>query len=419
MLTPRKLPDGRWQVSLGIVVEDGHRKNPRRQFQTRADALEFCNAEKRRKRAHGEITANADGVKVAQWMELDTKMAAAGVQLSDVDRWILLDASLREAGAGSLQHVGTRALSDAHAVKRHGTVAECHEGWMKHLLAQKRRGRYLANGRNFCRNFIHGDIIKPCDEGESGDDGWKGFGANRQALEITPGEIEAYMSHHPGYFGVISAWLGWAAKAGWLPSNPCMGQKPDQPEPSGVITFTPGESAKLLRAAAKSENWAVLAYLAFSLFGGVRPDEFRKVAKGTETVALLWGDLVSGGLEISPELSKTRTGRVIEAEPVLRKWIQYIRQRKGGKLTGPILPDNWIKDWREWRLKHWGKPWHQDILRHTYGSHHLARSQSLEVTARIMGNSPKVLERHYWYWRTRSKDAAVYWDLCPDKVLKD
>ena len=70
-------------------------------------------------------------------------------------------------------------------------------------------------------------------------------------------------------------------------------------------------------------------------------------------------------------------------------------------------------------MKHWGKPWHQDILRHTYGSHHLARSQSLEVTARIMGNSPKVLERHYWYWRTRSKDAAVYWDLCPDKVLKD
>ena len=438
VLSPKKLPDGRWQVSLGITVENGRRTNPRRQFKTRADALEFCNTEKRRKKAHGEITANADGTKVALWMQLDAKMDAAGVRLSDVEKWIQLHARLSDAGAASLQDVGSRALEDALSVQKKGTVAECHEAWMRWLEAKKRRGRYRGNARNFCGNFIYGDLaFRPVEdsdadvegnaeeevevetEDEEEKKGWKGFGADRQVLEITSSTIQSYLDHHSGYFGVISAWLGWAAKDGWLARNPCIGRKPDGVEPSGVVTFTTKQVTTLLSKAAKSEDWAVLSYLVISFFGGVRPEEFRKVAKGDQIVALCWEDYSSGCISISPALAKTRRGRIIEVEPVLVQWMNFIGKKMNGSLTGSILPANWIKDWRAWRKKHWSGKWPQDVLRHTFGSNHLARSQSLEITARVMGNSPEVLDRHYWNWRTRAKDAAVYWDLSPVKVLQD
>lgn len=430
VLTPKKLKDGRWQVSLGMMVENGRRINPRRQFKIWADANDFCKAEKRRRKAHGEITANADGVQVAQWMKLDAKMEAVGVRLADVEKWVQLHARLSDAGAGSLKDVGSRALEDALSVQCRGTVVQCYEAWAKYLETQKRRGRYRSNARNFCNNFTYGDFALRSDgeihaevtvDGEGNNDGedkgWKGFGADRQVLEITPTVMKSYLSHHPGYFGVLSAWFGWAAKNGWLPRNPCIGLKPSAPESTAVDTFSTKQVTSLLLKAANSEEWAVLSYIAISLFAGVRPEEFRKVAKGDQIVALCWEDYASGCISICPNLSKTRRGRIIEADPVLVEWVSFITKKMGASLTGSILPANWIKDWRVWRKKHWGGKWPQDVLRHTFGSNHLARSQSLENTARVMGNSPEVLDRHYWNWRTRAKDAAEYWGLNPEKVL--
>lgn len=421
VLKPKKLPDGRWQVSLGITVVNGRRTNPRRQFKTRADAQDFCDAEKRRKKAHGEITANADGTKVAAWMKVDAKMEATGVRLSDVESWIDLDAQLREAGGKRLKGIGQQALGDLKVVKKHGTVVECYNAWVAHLTAKRRRGRYLDNARNFCSNFIYGDVdyregdTKEHDEEK---EGWVGFGKERSILEVTPNEIEAYLAHHPGYFGVISAWLGWATKTRWLPANPCTGKKPEQPAQGAVATLTNDQTTKFLKAAATEKDWEVLSYLVFSLFGGIRPEEFRKVSKGSPTLELRWEYLKEDGLEVPPELAKTRAGRVVDLDPVLIKWVDYIREKRGNELTGPMPNSGWSKKWSDWRKKHWKGKWPQDLLRHTFGSNHLARSQSKEITSRVMGNSPDVLEKHYWNWRTRKKEALVYWDLGPLQVIK-
>ncbi len=422
VLTPKKLPDGRWQVSLGITSVNGRRKNPRKQFKTRADALEFCNAEKRRKRAHGEITAGADGSKVVEWMKVDTMMESAGVQLSDVRSWIDLDSRLREAGGKTLTAMAQQAVRDMIAVKKHGTVVECYTAWLSYLDKMGRRGRYLENGRNYCTNFIYGDIAyrgrKQHADGKEVK-GWRGFGEERQTLEITPRDIEAYIQYHPGYYGVLSAWLGWAAKERWLAENPCTGKKPHKAERGGVVTLTNEQTKKLLRNAAKSKDWVVLTYLVVALFGTIRPAEFRKVAKGYKTEELCWEDIKSDGLEVSPELSKTGSGRVVELEPVLKKWIDYIRSRRGEELVGPMPNKNWCKHWKSWRADHWTGKWPQDLLRHTYGSNHLARSQSLDVTSRIMGNSPAILQRHYWNWQTRKQEAEAYWNLSPEVVLDE
>jgi len=420
VLKPKKLPDGRWQVSLGITMVNGRRTNPRKQFKTRADAQDFCDAEKRRKKAHGEITAKADGTKVAAWMKMDTKMDAVGVSLADVRSWIDLHTQLRETGAQSLAEVGKRTLHDFMTVKQHGTVVECHNAWLAHLASKGRRGRYKGNARNFCGNFIYGDaeFREEASNESKNEDGWKGFGADRSILEITPNVIEDYLPHHPGYFGVISAWLGWAAKKRWLPENPCTGKKPEQPPKGSVATLTNQQTKDLLKAAALEEDWEVLAYLVFSLFATLRPEEYRKVSKGSPTEELRWEYLKSDGLEIPPELAKTGHGRVVELDPVVIKWIDYIRSKQGVIPSGPIPTPGWTKNCKDWRKKHWKGKWPQDLLRHTFGSNHLARSQSLEITSRVMGNSPKVLEKHYWNWRTRKKEALVYWELTPKVVLK-
>lgn len=419
VLKPKKLKDGRWQVSLGITIENGRRINPRRQFQIRADALDFCKTEKRRKKAHGEITANADGVKVAQWMKVDAKMEEAGVSLEDVKSWIDLDVQLREAGGSPLIGTGRQVLRDLKAVQKHGTVVECYNAWVAHLTAKKRRGRYLTNARNFCSNFIYGDMDYR-DGGQKENDekkGWEGFGKDRSILEVTPNEIEAYLAHHPGYFGVISAWLGWGAKQRWLPTNPCSGKKSEGAPRGSVVTLTNDQTKELLKGAATAEDWEVLTYLVLSLFGGIRPEEYRKVSKGYPTLELRWDYLKSDGLEIPPELAKTRSGRVVDLDPVLVKWIDYIRSHRGKKLVGPMPNKGWTKEWKVWRQKNWEGKWPQDLLRHTFGSNHLARSQSLQVTSRVMGNSPTVLEKHYWNWRTRKKEALAYWNLSPKVVF--
>lgn len=420
VLKPKKLSDGRWQVSLGITIENGRRINPRRQFQIRADAQDFCDAEKRRRRAHGEITANADGTKVAAWMKVDAKMEVAGVSLADVQSWIDLDVQLREAGGKQLIGTGRQALRDLLAVKKHGTAVECYNAWLAYLIAKRRRGRYLNNARNFCSNFIYGDMdYRDGGQKENNEEknGWVGFGKDRSILEVTPNEIEAYLAHHPGYFGVISAWLGWAAKNRWLPINPCTGKKPEQAELDGVATLTNEQTKNFLKAAATAEDWEVLTYLVFSLFGGVRPEEFRKVSKGSPTLELRWDYLKDDGLEIPPELAKTRSGRVVDLDPVLVKWIDYIRSHRGIKLIGPMPNKGWSKKWSNWRKENWKGKWPQDLLRHTFGSNHLARSQSPQETSRIMGNSPAVLEKHYWNWRTRKKEALIYWKLSPKVVF--
>ena len=439
VLKPKKLKDGRWQVSLGIEIVDGRKINPRRQFKIRADAQDLCDAERRRKKAHGLITANADGTKVAAWMKVDARLESAGLRLSDVEDWIQLQLRLARAGAGTLHEIGSRALEDILSVQCRGTVGQCYEAWAKWLVSQKRRGRYRSNARNFCMNFIQGDfvhrvvensadddkadskvedVIKGSSIGNEEDEGWKGFGADRPMLEVTSITMKSYLQYHPGYYGVLSAWLGWATNNNWLPRNPCLGLKPEQPEQGSVVTLTNAQATKFLQAAATEKDWEVLTYLVFSLFGGIRPEEFRKVSKGSPTLDLRWEYLKEDGLEVPPELAKTRAGRIVDLDPMLIKWVDFIREKRGNELTGPMPNRGWSKTWSNWRKKHWKGKWPQDLLRHTFGSNHLARSQSLQETSRVMGNSPEVLERYYWNWRTRKKEALVYWDLSPEVVLK-
>jgi hypothetical protein len=387
-LTPKSLPNGRWIVSLGMV--DG--KNLRRKFKTKADAQDFCNTERANKKTDKTMPDGADGSLVKEWMTLDAELKTAGVE--------------------SLLAAGRRALKDMKAVTKTGSAQECFDAFHA-ALTGKRRGKYLADLRNRCGRFMK----YFCKDQPK-----------RPVLEITSEVIEAYLKtlKNTGDFKTISAWLGWAAKNRWLPKNPCTGLKPEESH-GKVVTLSTVEAARMLKAAATSEEWDVLATIVISLFAGIRPEEFRKRAKGEAPANLLWGDIQDGYLSIRPELCKngrrSGKGRTVLIEPVLKEWIDLIRAKKGGVLSGQIQPNNWKKIWENWRAKNWldadkkSIPWAKDQLRHSFGSYHLARGKNLAETAFIMENSPKVLKKFYWNWETLGSQAEIYWALNPEKVL--
>jgi hypothetical protein len=58
----------------------------------------------------------------------------------------------------------------------------------------------------------------------------------------------------------------------------------------------------------------------------------------------------------------------------------------------------------------WGRPWHQDVLRHSFVSYHVAMFQDIPKTAIEAGHSVDVLMRHYREV-VGPEDAAQFWGV--------
>ena len=153
VLSPKKLGDS-WQVSLGVEWVDGKKRNPRKQFNLYADAVEFCRAEKARRIAHGSITAGADGVRVALLLALDAKLAAGGVDLKRVEQWLAIDERMRAVGSGDLLTVGERILREAEALKTTGSASRCLE-----LFLATRKPILIFKGDGNDSTFIAADTL--------------------------------------------------------------------------------------------------------------------------------------------------------------------------------------------------------------------------------------------------------------------
>jgi hypothetical protein len=400
-LTPHQLPTGKWQVSLGIHENpEGKKTWKRRYFASRAEAQDFCSAERARIKAHGAMTANTDGAMVSQWLALNDQ--------------------LLDAGAGSLLEVGKRILADIKAIRKSGSAGECLDAF----LVTRAPSIYTDDLRVRCGRFVD----------------W--YGADRRMSEITRDVMMGYWDHlktrsaakNKNKIGAtdrrtISAWMGWAAdteEGGWIAANPCTrsrrkGVKKDKAE---VVILTPAQASKLLKSATEEGDMVTLSYLAISLFAGVRPSEFTKKYKGEDRKSLTWEDIKSDHIVIPSDMAKTGTGRTIPISPTLRAWLDYISDNSEDFLTGAILKTGqkgggWRKHWEAFLSANWGHVWHADQLRHSYGSYTLASTQNADETCLKMGNSRQILLAHYWDWKTLGSDSNQYFALTPKSILKN
>ena len=357
---------------------------------------------------------------------------AAKIPANDLLRWNKINQELLSMGS-SLAIVGEKAIMDLKKITKKGTLGEM-------------RAAFFASEKDLLENNSVGDIRRravPLCKFLGGD--------SKPATVATPKAVSAFLASlktgrqdRINYRRVSNRWLGWAAANGWLPENPVppapKGKAKEKTRIRGkAVTLSPAEARELLKSAVESEDLQVVSHLAISLFGGLRPEEFRgrfKINKVSRTVTTDWEDLQEGMVHVKEACSKVRMGRQFSAHSTLTAWLDWIReQAPPGSLKGPILSGYWTARWRKWRLKHAKELLgnmrgrgtgvadgtmvdRRDVLRHTFGSCRLAETKSATETAIEMGNSPDIVLQYYYDYKSLGKIATEFWSLTPDQVMK-
>ena len=151
-----------------------------------------------------------------------------------------------------------------------------------------------------------------------------------------------------------------------------------------------------------------LTAFAFAAFAGIRPSEDGELGR------LTWEDVSveNKNIRINATTSKTRTIRNIHIEPNLLAFIKAVpKELRFGK----IVPGAWhSKKAQVTKIAGLnGKP---DILRHSYGSYHLAQYGDINALGLNMGHKHmNTYFDHYHNART-TKEALAYWSIYPQGI---
>jgi integrase len=160
---------------------------------------------------------------------------------------------------------------------------------------------------------------------------------------------------------------------------------------SDIEVFSPSAMEILLNAA----DEILRPYLAIRAFAGVRDSELRR---------LTWENIrfEQGVIEIRAGQAKTATRRLIPILPNLRAWIAPYKGRTGRisyanaeRIARRVANENGIK-------------WIHNGLRHGYGSYRLAVIKNTAQTAHEMGNTERMVHRHYKELVTESEGIAWF-----------
>jgi integrase len=150
-----------------------------------------------------------------------------------------------------------------------------------------------------------------------------------------------------------------------------------------------------------SADTEMIPYFAIAAFAGLRRAEIER---------LNWSqvDFDSSLIELKARQAKTATRRLVAIQPNLSAWLAPYRTA-----SGMVCPMNFRKRFDESReragLFH---EWSENVLRHSFGSNHLAQFKDAAALALQMGNSPQVIFKHYREL-VKPKDAARYWQIAP------
>jgi integrase len=117
-------------------------------------------------------------------------------------------------------------------------------------------------------------------------------------------------------------------------------------------------------------------------------------------------------IDLPAEITKAGERRIVDMPDNLVEWLLPCR-----KESGPLLPVNFRrKRWGLCRAMNW-KKWPDDVLRHSYGSYHLAKHRNAALTAEQMGHkNVRMLYAHYREIIKDSDHVNAYWSLVPGLV---
>jgi integrase len=227
--------------------------------------------------------------------------------------------------------------------------------------------------------------------------------------------------NHRNIWLVISAFCSWCLRRNYITENPCRRVETyTRGSHDEIAVFLPKQASALLKIAVENYDREVLSYLVLSLFGGLRPHEFITQDKSGVWHQLDWQaigkDIVKG-----TRLGKTRKARRIPVGPTLLKWIQFIRKKEGGKLTGPVVLNySFYQRFRRWKRAFVPDSIviEKDVLRHSYGTYRVVKLGEVGKVAVEMGNSEATVRSHYLNGERSTREANQFWALNPESLKK-
>lgn len=201
----------------------------------------------------------------------------------------------------------------------------------------------------------------------------------------------------------LRAFFRWTGKRGWRDGDPTVQIDKTREIDDTVSILTVPQARKLLAACAADEECRpLLTSIAIGLFAGLRTGEL---------ASLDWENVHLTGsqrfIEVSARKAKTRQRRIVSISDNLAAWLMPLAQ-----VSGQVMPGAYRE--RHERLQTLAKltPWPRNVLRHSFGSYHLALHKNEALTAAEMGNSPAVIFHHYRAVVT-PESAAKFWNLTP------
>jgi integrase len=365
---PSGLKKSPWRVNLPASIS-GSGKRERRFFERKKDAETFCLQQRIRLKNFGRNASNLTPGQQEQAAIAFERLGPYAVTLNTVVAEFIERRKAREASVTFKQQF------DAFTVSRKNRSAAYLRG-LKYTLP-----RFAALHDRLVADIHPGDIEAELDA-------------------MTPAVRNAFLRN-------LRAVFNFGVKRGWIERNPVSKLDFEIIKRPEVVTLTPMEAEKLLRAAAVSND--VLPYHALALFAGVRPLELQR---------LQWRhiDLNEGHIEITSDVSKTGRRRIINIEPNLKAWLNHYIET-GGTTLGNVTPVvNLRTILREIRTTAGIAEWTQDVMRHSYASYWLAQHGDINQLTLHMGHeNPDMLWKHY-HKASKKKDAELYWSIMPDQA---
>lgn len=214
------------------------------------------------------------------------------------------------------------------------------------------------------------------------------------------------------YLRYLNTLFAYALKRNYCSENPLNAVERPQVtlKPPGI--FTVEQAASLLRSAVEQPELDMLPYITIGLFAGLRP---------TEVTRLDWSQvrLDQGVILVNADASKTSQKRFVDISENLRAWLTPVA-KPAGPLVPAQLPRRLRKAWTKTQEYESGRieSWHQDGLRHSFASYHLAHHKNAPLTSLQMGHMKSQMLFNHYRNLVLSADAEQYWGITPNEVAR-
>jgi integrase len=352
-----------WKVEIPARITPSG-KRQRCFFDTKQDALNFCEEQRIRLKNHGTVGMSALSViQLAQAAAAFEQLKPFRVLLNEVVAdWI----SRRQAADAS---VAFEVAMD------------------RFMQWGKRSPSYIRSIRQTRNRLqsLHGKLLNT----------------------ITPEDLTLAMDTMPSSvrnftIRILGGLFNFGIKRGYCAENPCKRVDKTLREPSEIQIYSPAEVARIFSVAEKSDP-QIVPFLAVSFFCGIRR---------AEALRLDWCaiDLHENFVKLPAAITKTRQARFIEISESCRGWLARYAMRAGPVTS--FTPDVLRKRLAALRAIHKIRTIKHGA-RHSFASYWLAKHGDINQLCRFLGHDdPETTFRHYAKAATK-REAEKFWAIRP------